>query len=98
MEQLRDPLIRERLRLLWTDPLALDPSRRSAKVTREIADQLAELSKSLEKQGHHPEHAAHFLVRCLFTLFAEDVGLLPKGRFTDLLKELQDEPDRFPHE
>ncbi|MEO6758254.1 MAG: type IIL restriction-modification enzyme MmeI, partial [Saprospiraceae bacterium] len=30
--------IRERLQAVWTDPLSLDPSRRSAKVTRQIAD------------------------------------------------------------
>ncbi|MEX2091868.1 MAG: type IIL restriction-modification enzyme MmeI, partial [Pirellulales bacterium] len=33
LEQLADAEIRERLKLLWTDPLALDPARRSAKVT-----------------------------------------------------------------
>jgi hypothetical protein len=31
------PDIRERLRQVWLDPLALDPARRSARVTREIA-------------------------------------------------------------
>ena len=80
LEDLRRPEIRERLRLAWTNPLALDPSRRAAKVTREIAANLAELAKSLEQSGHSPEHVAEFLSRCLFTMFAEDVGLLPKDR------------------
>ena len=31
-----------------------------------------------------PELAAAFLIRCLFTLFAEDVGLLKTAGFTDL--------------
>ena len=39
--------VRERLRLVWTDPLALDPNRRSAKVTREVAQRLGKLAKSL---------------------------------------------------
>ncbi|MDO9450447.1 MAG: hypothetical protein Q7J21_08185, partial [Rugosibacter sp.] len=40
---LRDD-IRDHLRLLFTDPLALDPSRQTARVTREIAAHLAELA------------------------------------------------------
>jgi hypothetical protein len=31
---------------------------------------------------------AGFLTRCLFSMFAEDVGLIPKGSFTELLKSL----------
>ena len=46
--------MRERLYLVWTDPMALDPARRAAKVTREIADMLAVLAKSLESAGHAP--------------------------------------------
>ncbi|MEZ5476217.1 MAG: type IIL restriction-modification enzyme MmeI [Thiolinea sp.] len=36
-----------------------------------------------------------FLMRCLFTMFAEDVGLLPKDSFTDLLQRLYDKPESF---
>ena len=36
-----------------------------------------------------PEVVAAFLMRCLFTMFAEDVGLLPKRSFTDLLERLR---------
>ncbi len=52
LEDLADAAVRDRLRLVWTDPLELDPSRRSAKVTREVAARLAELAKSLERSGH----------------------------------------------
>ena len=74
--------MRERLRLVWTDPHALDPARRSARVTREIARSLGRLAASLEEAGHTAETVATFLMRCLFTMFAEDVGLLPKDSFT----------------
>lgn len=47
--------IRERLRLVWTDPLSLDPSRVSAKVTREVAAKLAELAKSFNGPGIRPK-------------------------------------------
>ena len=97
LRDLADPKIRERLRLVWTNPLELDPSRRSAKVTREVASRLAELARSFERSGHEPQRVAHFLMRCLFTMFAEDVGLLkPKGCFTALLKGRRGKLDTFP--
>jgi hypothetical protein len=99
LDDLRDAAIRERLRLLWLDPLKLDPSREAARVTRAIADQLALLAKSLEAAGHAPQRVAYFLMRALFTMFAEDVGLLPriegKGAFTSLLEGLSDKPAAF---
>src|SRR5580704_11989095 len=49
LEDLRDPAVRERLVKIWTDPHALDPARVSAKVTREVAERLAAVSKALEK-------------------------------------------------
>ncbi|MDF1553449.1 MAG: hypothetical protein P1P84_10330 [Deferrisomatales bacterium] len=95
LDQLADESVRETLRLVWTDPLALDPTRRSARVTREIADRLARLARSLETAGHDPHAAAGFLMRCLFTMFAEDVGLLPDNSFTGLLEELRRSPAAF---
>jgi hypothetical protein len=65
LDDLCDPAIRERLRLIWTDPLSLDPARESARVTREIAARLAMLARSLEAAGHDPQLAAQFLTRCL---------------------------------
>ena len=95
LEDLRKADVRERLTAVWLDPLSLDPSRRAARVTREIADQLARLAKSLEGAGHSAELVAGFLMRCLFTMFAEDVELLPTHAFTDLLKRLKGKPDTF---
>ncbi len=86
------PEIRERLRLVWTDPLALDPARLSARITREVAGQLAELAKSLEQSGHRADHVAAFLTRSLFSMFAEDVALLPKGSFLKLLQTHREQP------
>ena len=87
--------VRERLRLVWTTPHELDPSRRSARVTREIAARLARLAVLLEKDGHDAHGVASFLMRGLFTMFAEDVGLLARSSFTNLLKSLQDKPQDF---
>jgi hypothetical protein len=76
------------LRRIFEEPLALDPSRHAAKITREVAAHIASLAKKLEDDGHSQELVAQFLMRCLFTMFAEDVGLLPEGLFTKALKDL----------
>jgi hypothetical protein len=99
LADLAEPGIRERLQMLWRDPLALDPTRVSARVTRAIAGHLARIARTLEGAGHHPELVAGFLTRCLFSMFAEDVGLLPRengqGAFTTLLQTLQNNPQQF---
>ncbi|MFL0806501.1 MAG: hypothetical protein K6L60_04350 [Oceanobacter sp.] len=90
LEDLCKPEVQQRLIAVWNTPMQLDPSRVSARVTREIADKLAELAKSLEADNHSPEQTSGFLMRCLFTMFAEDVGLLPLRSFTELLIRLED--------
>lgn len=100
LADLARPEVRERLRLLWLDPLALDPARVSAKVTRQVAGELAELAKSLEGAGHAPQRVAAFLTRCLFSMFAEDIGLLPRddegqGGFVSLLTRYRTKPERL---
>jgi hypothetical protein len=94
LADLANPDLRERLRLVWTTPLALDPSKRAAAVTREVAGYLAELAKSFEKR-HEPKLVAEFLSRCLFCMFAEDVGLLPKNSFHDLLESVKTDTGAF---
>lgn len=95
LADLRDDGVRQRLKAIWENPTALDPTRQSAKVTREIAARLAEVSKGLEARGHNAEDVALFLMRCLFTMFAEDVELLPKESFKELLAKCSHEPKKF---
>lgn len=44
LEDLAKEEVQEFFRALWTDPFSLDPSRRAARVTTEIADYLAKLA------------------------------------------------------
>ena len=83
---LADEGTRTLLRNVWLAPRELDPSRRTARVTRELAGYLAGVSAQLERAGHAPEVVAQFLMRCLFTMFSEDVGLIPKASFTGMLR------------
>jgi hypothetical protein len=51
LEHLADEKVRERLKLNWPHPSALDPALQPADVTREISAHLAELAKSLGEAG-----------------------------------------------
>ncbi len=95
LDDLRDDDVRTRLATIWTNPLSLDPSKEAARVTREIAGHLAELSKRLEKREQNPTRVADFLMRCLFTMFAEDVKLIPDRSFKKLLEKLKARPENF---
>ncbi len=92
LAKLADEETRTLLRLIFTEPRELDPSRRAARVTRELAGYLAGVSAQLERPnagraGHAPDLVAQFLMRCLFTMFSEDVGLIPKESFTGMLRQ-----------
>jgi hypothetical protein len=98
LEDLADEEVRDRLRAIWTNPKSLDPAIQSAKVTREIADLLAKVSKRLEARGYDAEKVSGFLMRVLFTMFAEDTGvLLPKDSFKTLLQEHEGNPQHLHH-
>lgn len=103
LEDLRDEKTRERLRQIWLDPHKLDPTKIAAQATREVAARLAKVSKHLEeakgkdgKRLYDPEAVALFLMRCLFTMFAEDVELLPSDSFTEVLEKCVANPSLFP--
>src|SRR6266545_4518696 len=56
-------------------------------VTREAASQFSRLADNLRKYGSEPQEIAHFLIRLLFCLFAEDIGLLPEKLFPRLFDQ-----------
>jgi hypothetical protein len=76
----------EFLRAVWENPESLNPAVRGQVVTREVAEQLAKLSASLEARGLDGERIARFLMRCMFTMFAEDVELLQGKPFQTALR------------
>ena len=94
LEDLRRPEIREFLRRVWEDPYSLDPARQAAMATRQITERLAAISRALETR-YDPEAVALFLMRCIFTMFAEDVRLIPADSFKRLLRECRENPATF---
>ncbi|WP_342714099.1 DNA methyltransferase [Bradyrhizobium sp. B039] len=94
MDDLRNANVQARLSAIWNDPHSLDPTRISAEVTRDIAERLARIAKRLEVK-HDPKEVAEFLMRCLFTMFAEDVKLIPDKGFHKLIGQMKDTPEHF---
>jgi hypothetical protein len=64
-------------------------------VTKEAATEFAKLATQLRKYGEEPHRAAHFLIRLLFCLFAEDIGLLPAGLFSRLVAQTKAKSSAF---
>lgn len=95
LQDLQREDVRARLRAIWLDPQSLDPSTRAAAVTNQVALTLANLSRQLERDGHTPERISAFLTRMIFTMFAEDVGLIEGGRFRTALTSLRGRLDAF---
>lgn len=86
IEQLTEPETRQLLKWVFTDPEKLRPEKSTAAITAEAAGQFAQIAASLRSRGEDGQKVAHFLVQCLFCMFAEDESLLPPGIFSDLLK------------
>lgn len=87
LADLKQPEVFDRFVQMFTDPQALNPEKLRARVTREVAAELAKLSRWLEDQGHDAHTTANFLMRCIFTMFAEDVELLKDELFTTALRD-----------
>lgn len=95
LEDLRNPDTQALLRHIWTDPQALNPTARAERATRALAGNLAAVSTALEARNEKPDDVAAFLMRCLFTMFAEDMALLPKDSFKKLLSDCVENPTTF---
>ncbi len=99
IERLLEEKVFDRFVAIFSDPQSLNPEKYRARVTREVAGTLAKLAKWLEEQGKEPQEVANFLMRCIFTMFAEDVRLLQGDIFTRALQERWiPEPSRFKSE
>jgi type II restriction/modification system DNA methylase subunit YeeA len=60
-----------------------------------VAAEFAKLADSLERRGIEPQRAAHFLMRLLFCLFADSIGLLPDHLFRRMIEADKGAPAKF---
>ncbi len=83
------------LRSLFIEPELLRPERAAARVTEQAAVEFGSLASSLRDRGTDPERAAHFLMRLLFCLFADSIGLLPEHLFRQMIALDKGKPASF---
>jgi type II restriction/modification system DNA methylase subunit YeeA len=95
LDDLSDPEAYSRLRAVFFNPNDLRPQAKREDVTKDAAERIGNLARSLHERGAAPSTVAHFLVQLLFCLFAEDVGLLPRGLFGRTLEGAAARPESF---
>lgn len=95
LASLPEPASLDLLRRVFTDPESFKPQVTPDAVTQEVARQIGEIARSLRNRNHDAHAAAHFLMKCMFCLFAEDVGLLPGKLFERILTARRDDPGKL---
>ncbi len=83
------------LRAIFEQPDFFKSDLTPEQVTREAAMKFAGLADQLRAYGADPQAAAHFLIRILFCLFAEDVRLLPDQIFSRIVEHGRQKPATF---
>lgn len=96
LDELADARRRDVLRRCFTDPDSLKPRRTRTEATKDAAAAFAALADRLAARGIPAREVARFTDRMVFCLFADDIGLLPKGLLDDMLTAAEAAPDRFP--
>jgi hypothetical protein len=95
LADMAEPRSLDLLRRVFTDPASFKPDVTAERVTREVAERIGQLAQALRSRGHDPHDSAHFLMKCMFCLFAEDVALLPGNLFTKVLNGYRKEPAKL---
>ncbi len=95
LEEIGLPANLAKLRWLFAEPDRFRPRRTDRDITLEAAGRFADIARALEGRGHDPRRVAHFLIQCLFCMFAEDVGLLPEHLFERIVEKSAGQPDKL---
>ena len=95
LEDIGTPENLQRLRWLFTDPEKFRPGRTVLDITADAAGRFADIAQSMTERGHDPAKIAHLLIQCLFCMFAEDIGLLPKKLFERVIAKRQGDPGKL---
>jgi hypothetical protein len=83
------------LRAVFSDPEKLKPGALEVRVTERVAAEFTRLKENLRKPGTDNEAIARFVMRLLFCLFADSVGLLPDNMFRKMIEADRQEPRKF---
>lgn len=85
----------QKLRWLFSEPDRFRPHRTVDEITADAAGRFAELAQLIAERGHEPQAVAHFLIQCLFCMFAEDAGLLAEKLFQQVVEKCARNPKKL---
>ncbi|MFO0812218.1 MAG: type IIL restriction-modification enzyme MmeI [Gemmatales bacterium] len=85
LESLHKPENLSILRRVFTDPESFRPTLTTTKLTERAAQRFAKLAEFMRKRDIPNDKIAHFLMKLMFCMFAEDINLLPDELFTKLV-------------
>ncbi|MEL6407147.1 MAG: DNA methyltransferase [Chloroflexota bacterium] len=94
-------VVRDYLRWLFFEPQRLHPNRNKEQVTADAANAFKLIAENMREWEAEPDRIADFLVRLVFCLFAEDVGLLPLGAkgetgiFSEIVEQTRTNSNQF---
>lgn len=92
LDQLAEPASLDILRKTFTNPEALKPRRTTLEITEDVAGRFARLSDGMRDRHVPAGKAAHFLMKLMFCMFAEDIDLLPERVFKKILSTCRNDP------
>lgn len=95
LEELVDASKRDILLACFNEPERLRPLKTRQMLTEEAASEFATLAQRLRDRGNESHLVAHFTIRLIFCMFAEDVGLLPNKMFQRMLEASRSAPENF---
>jgi type II restriction/modification system DNA methylase subunit YeeA len=95
LDDFLDPKKLNQLKNVFTNPEAFRSKVTVQEVTESAAKKFSELAEILRANNIPPNQAAHFLIRLLFCLFAEDIALLPTNLFSKLVQNTRFDPAAF---
>ncbi len=82
---LAEPTNLDILRKVFTDPDALKPGLTAEVVTEQAAELIGQLADGMRVRNIPAQRAAHFLMKLMFCMFAEDIELLPGKVFSRIM-------------
>jgi hypothetical protein len=89
---LPEPANLDVLRRVFTDPESLRPGQTTEAITKQAAELIGQIADGMRVRGIAAQEAAHFLMKLMFSMFAEDIGLLRNKAFTNILRAAKDKP------
>ena len=92
---LAEPDNLDKLRRLFAEPESLRPGLTTQSVTEQASALFGQVADGIRQRGIPPQSAAHFLMKLMFCMFAEDIDLLPEKVFTRSLAASKKDPGKL---